>query len=431
MKKILLFLILFLLFTSLSYSQFKNVKVNLTNNNPNEVSIAINPLNPLNLIAGSNLSNFYYSFDGGLTWGNDNLVSSENGVWGDPCLIFDLQGNGYYFHLSRPPGDFSSWIDRIVCQWSKDGGKTWSDPGSYTGFNKPKKQDKEWACADLTGITKNIYVTWTQFDKYSSSIPGDSSNIMFSYSSDFGKTWSKALRINQYAGDCLDSSNTVEGAVPCVGPNGEVLVAWSGPKGIVFDRSSDFGMTWLDNDISVTEQIGGWDNNIEGIYRCNGMPVTCCDISNGNFRGNIYINFSDSRNGLDDMDIFVIKSTDGGFTWGEVQRVNDDPVNNKKQQFMSWMSVDPLTGAINVIYYDRRDYSDLSTDVYLARSTDGGAAYRNYKISESSFIPKKFNFFGDYINVASYNDIVACIWQRMDKGILNIISTVTDFKTFK
>jgi hypothetical protein len=419
------FYIFLLLINSVSFCQYKNIKVNKTNNLPEEVCISINPLNPLNLIAGSNIDNYYYSFDGGLTWENGVIKSKDYGIWGDPCLIFDAQGNAYYFHLSRP--SWKQWLDRIVCQKSTDGGISWSNPGSYMGMNPPKEQDKEWACADPFKAGY-VYTLWTQFDAYESKNPLDSSNIMFSFSSDGGESWSEAIRINEHAGDCLDSSNTVEGAVPCAGLNGEIYVSWSGPLGIVFDKSTDGGISWLDKDIPVCEQIGGWCYDIEGIYRCNGMPVTACDISSSPFRGTIYINFSDIGNGVDDVDIFLIKSTDGGNSWSKIKRVNDDPFKNNKQQFMCWMSVDPISGAVNIIFYDRRNYDNTLTDVYLARSTDGGETFTNIKISESPFKPDKSVFFGDYIGVASYNDFTACIWQRLDGRVLSVQYCGIDFK---
>lgn len=433
MKKFFWILLALLIAASSIVAQYKNVQVNNKNNSPNEVTITINPLNPLNLIAASNVNNYYFTFDGGKSWEEGTLFSGEYGIWGDPCVIFDDRGYGYYFHLSRP--SFEKWLDRMICQKTLFGGRLWNDPGSYTGLNFPKKQDKEWACADITGgkFDGNIYLTWTEFDKYYfggfvKPDPLDSSRIMFSYSSDAGESWSKAIRINEISGDCRDSSNTTEGAVPCAGPNSEVYVSWSGPAGIVFDRSTDGGINWLEHDINVVNQVGGWDIGIQGIYRCNGMPITGCDISNGPYRGNIYINYSDQTNGEKDVDIFIVKSTDGGFTWSNPIRANDDALNNNKQQFMSWMAVDPLTGAVNIIFYDRRNYDDIRTDVYLARSTDGGDTFQNIKISEASFKPNELVFFGDYIGISSYYDFVACIWQRMDNSRLSIQFCGIDFK---
>ncbi|MCI0715732.1 MAG: glycoside hydrolase [Chlorobi bacterium] len=417
-----------LLFPALIFAQYKNIKINTIENRPNEVTIVINPKHPNNIVAAANLNNYYYSFDEGQTWINKTIVSDSFGVWGDPVVIFDLNGSVYFFHLSRPSKE--QWIDRIVCQKSTDGGMSWENPGTYTGLNPPKKQDKEWAIADWTNSKwkNNIYVTWTQFDKYGSRDPDDKSNIMFSFSSDAGTTWSEAKLINEVSGDCIDSANTTEGAVPCVGPNGEIYVSWSGPAGIVFDLSLDGGLSWLENDIPVSPQIGGWEYEIEDIFRCNGMPVTCCDISSSPYNGTIYINFSDARNDDDDIDIFLVKSTDKGNTWSAPKRINDDPFGNKRQQFMNWMHVDPLTGVINIIFYDRRNYDDFHTDVYLARSTNGGETFTNIKISEEPFKPIKNIFFGDYIGVNSFNDFVACSWQRLEGGFLSILYCGIDFK---
>lgn len=421
-------LIAALLLNTTVFSQYKNIKVNTTENQPNEVSIAINPKHPNNLVAGSNIDNYYYSFDGGNTWINKNISSGKYGVWGDPVLIFDANGSAYFFHLSRPSQ--KEWIDRIVCQKSTDGGMTYENPGTYMGLNPPKKQDKPWACVDFTGgrWNNNIYVTWTQFDAYDSRRPQDSSNIMFSFSSDGGSSWSEAKRINTLAGDCIDSSNTTEGAVPCVGPGGEIYVAWSVYDKIIFDRSLDGGITWLNSDIEAGIQPGGWCYDIPDIFRCNGLPITGCDISSSPYRGNIYVNYSDIRNGTNDADVFIIRSTDGGNSWSSSIRVNDDPDANGKQQFMSWMSVDRITGNIYIIYYDRRNFDDMRTEVYLARSTDGGESFNNIKISEEPFKPVKGVFFGDYIGVDAYNDYAACIWQRLEGGRLSVLYSGIDFK---
>ncbi len=387
---------------------------------PEEPSITMNPKNPNMLMAGANLRSYYYSADGGLSWTRGSLYSNQNGVYGDPCLITDTAGNFYYFHLSNPPA--GSWLDRIVCQRFDNNTNTWND-GSYMGLNGDKDQDKEWAVVD--SATNTIYVTWTQFDDYGSGDPSKFSNIMFSKSTDMGETWSPAIRINEVPGDCIDSDNTVEGAVPAVGPNGEIYVAWAGPEGIVFDRSLDGGQTWLDNDIFVSDQPGGWDYNVPGIYRCNGLPVTCCDVSQSAYRGTIYVNWTDQRNGTDDTDVWLAKSTDGGNTWSNPIRVNDDAPG--RQQFFSWMTIDGANGNIYIVFYDRRNYIDNHTDVYLARSTDGGETFQNIKISSDPFNPVSQVFFGDYTNITAYDGIVHAIWTRADITDLSVWVTNIDF----
>ena len=68
----------------------------------------------------------------------------------------------------------------------------------------------------------------------------------------------------------------------------------------------------------------GWDYSIPGIDRCNGLPILDCDISGGAYNGTLYVNWTDQRNGANDTDVWLKKSTDGGNTWSNIIRVNDD-----------------------------------------------------------------------------------------------------------
>ncbi|KAA3620401.1 MAG: T9SS C-terminal target domain-containing protein [Calditrichaeota bacterium] len=412
--RILLFA-LFLFCTEFLAAQHQNILISEANE-PNEPAIIIDPNNTNRMVAATNLSNYYTSADGGLTW-TENVATSTYGVWGDPVVSVDANGNFYYFHLSHHRG--GNWIDRIVCQKSTDGGLTWSD-GTFTGLNGTKAQDKHWVAMDHK---KNaMYLTWTQFDAYGSHAPEDSTIIRFSKSMDGGETWSDAIRISELAGNCVDDDSTVEGAVPCIGPNGEIYVSWAGPAGIVFDKSLDGGETWLKNDIPVDPMPGGWNYIIPGIQRSNGMPITTCDISGGKNHGTIYINWSDQRNGIEDTDVWLKKSTDGGRSWSELIRVNDDPAG--KQQFFTWMAIDQTSGALYFVFYDRRNYKDENTDVFMAVSYDGGETFINFKISESPFFPVDGIFFGDYTNISVHDNVIRPIWTRLDEGELSIWTAI-------
>lgn len=420
-KQIVFFLLCFCCLT-FSFAQYVNVKIDEGKgfNSPEEPGIAINPKNVKQMVAGSNIRNVYHSDDGGMTWTKDTMRSKEHGVYGDPCIVADTSGNFYFFHLGDP--DHKGWsgtsfLDRIVCQRSVDGGKTWSD-GTSIGLNHPHQQDKEWVVVDSK--TNTIYVTWTEFDKYESKNPTDSSRILFSSSADGGSTWSVPLRLSQFAGNCADNDSTVEGAVPAVGADGELYVAWAFDQKIYFDKSIDRGKTWLSKDILVCDQPDGWDFEVSGIYRCNGMPVTVCDNSNSPNRGNIYVNFSDQRNGKENTDIWLVKSVDKGSTWSKPTRVNND--TTKRQQFMSWMAIDQSTGYLYIVFYDRRNQADDSTDVYLAVSKDGGTTFTNEKINEQTFKPNKYVFLGDYLNIAACNGVVRPVWVSAD-GFKTILWT--------
>lgn len=388
---------------------------------PCEPSIAVSPKDPNVVVAGAILDYVWHSRDGGKTWKGGRL-KSEYGVFGDPALFADKDGNFYYLHLSDP--DSRGWasdnlLDRIVIQKSTDGGETWSN-GSYTGLRAPKDQDKHWMAIDPNN--NHLHVTWTEFDKYGSEKDEDKSRILYSSSQDGGTTWSDAISISQYEGDCIDDDDTPEGAVPAVGPNGEIYVAWSYNEKIFFDVSKDGGKSWLAEDIVLANQPGGWTIDIPGLNRCNGMPVTCVDLSDGPNRGTIYVNWADQRNGADDTDIWLASSKDGGKTWTDPMRVNDDKPG--KQQFLTWMSVDPVTGYIYIVFYDRRNQEGVYTDVAMAYSTDGGKTFSNQIISEEAFKPTNMVFFGDYNNISAYDGVVRPIWTRMDKGQLSVWTAI-------
>jgi hypothetical protein len=417
MERKLLLLLLVAVSTTLS-AQHQNILVS-TSNSPNEPSIIINPKNTNQLYGGANIASYYYSNDAGYTWEEGILTSQEHGVWGDPVLLCDTAGAFYFFHLSNPP--VGSWIDRIVCQKTETLGGTWND-GSAMGQNGTKAQDKHWAAVDRTN--NNIYVTWTQFDQYGTSDPDFYSNIMFSRSTDAGMSWSPAIQINKVSGDCIDDDNTTEGAVPCVGPDGQIYVSWMGPAGLVFDRSYDQGETWLEEDIFVSDVGGGWAYDIPGIYRANGMPVTICDLSGGPDHGTIYINFSDQRNGTDDTDVWLVKSTDGGNTWSQPARVNDDPPG--KHQFFTWMAIDQTNGNLWFVFYDRRNYENTNTDVYMALSSDGGETFINFPVSQTPFIPSPNIFFGDYTNVTAHDNVIRPMWARCHNSQMSIWTAIID-----
>jgi hypothetical protein len=212
--------------------------------------------------------------------------------------------------------------------------------------------------------------------------------------------------------------------VPAIGPNGEIFVAWAGPEGLVFDRSGDEGETWMENDIFVAEIGGGWDYGIPGISRANGLPVTVCDTSGGPHHGTIYINWTDQANGPDDTDVWLVKSTNGGLTWSDPVRVNDDPPG--RHQFFTWLTIDQTTGYLWLVFYDRRNYSNNSTDVYMACSTDGGETFFNFPVSETPFLPSSGVFFGDYTNITAHDNVIRPIWTRLHSGQLSIWTAIVD-----
>ena len=431
--KLLLTVLLTVLFFGLRLASAQQV-VRITEPkaiNPAEVSIAINPKNPDNIIAASFQtgrppqpragSYHYVTFDGGKTWKTVPTPDPKNLVQGDDVMAFSSDGIAYHVHLSfdgirlaRPTRAENGMIVNI----SRDGGDTWSDgTAAINHLNTVIPfEDKPGLVVDNAPGSRwkgNAYLAWTRFDVYGSANPEHHSQIYFTRSTDQGQTFSMPFRISDTGGDCLDSDNTVEGAVPAVGPNGEVYIVWAGPLGLVFDKSLDGGLTFGKNKV-IGDIPGGWDFSIEGLERANGMPNTGVDLSSGPNKGALYVNWIDARNG--DPDVFVMSSRDGGATWSSPVRVNDDPLHNGADQFFQWMAIDPKSGAVNVVFYDRRPDNRM-TAVTLGRSTDGGKTFRNYTFDADTF-QAEGDFLGDYLALTAFADKVFAAWahQTTEQG---------------
>jgi hypothetical protein len=130
--------------------------------------------------------------------------------------------------------------------------------------------------------------------------------------------------------------------------------------------------------------------------------------------GALHVAWSDFRNG--DVDVFSATSRDRGKTWSKPVRVNDDPLHDGKDQFFQWMAVDPVTGAVYVQFYDRRDDpANRKTRVTLARSADGGRTFVNYAWSEAAF-EGQMVFLGDYTWLTAYDGHVHGVWTEAAPG---------------
>ena len=401
---------------------YTNVQVNERVNNPEETSIGINPLDPEHIVGVAQYPcHFYYSFNSGVSWDEGDLPDPYD--LGDPAITFDRLGHVYYCYI----GLFSH--SGIFINRSDDGGVTWWPAATAVVEHNGSVpfEDKSYPACDWTDSphSGNLYVAWTRFSHYGSSDPADSSWIYFARSTDRAESFSEPLKICDRGGNAIDSDATVEGAVPAIGPDGTVYVAWSGPRGIEFDRSTDGGITF-GTDRVISDQPGGWAFDIPGISRANGFPVTKTDISYGPYRGRVYVNWSDQRNG--DTDVFLIYSDDGGETWGPRVRVNDDQAGNGIDQFFNWIDVDPVTGVVYVVFYDRRAYppGSTATDFYLAISENGGQSFTNVLISELSFDPDAGVFFGDYVGISAFAGRVRPLWMKLDTTILSIWTALID-----
>ena len=383
----------------------------------NEPAIAVNPKDPRQLVAAWQVpASIAYSKDGGQTWTvAEGTAPKDYRVSGDVSLAYDSSGHAILCYIAFDKlGTTNYWAqgatrNGIFIRRSLDGGQTW-EPEAITVIAHESTpeipfEDKPWVVADTGGPhAGNLYIGWTEFTLAAS-------DLLFSRSTDGGKTWSKPIKLNSVSGLPRDDNGALEGFHGVVGPDGTLYTIWEDRDGIMMAVSRDGGASFSKERRIVPAGPGYF--GITGVARSNGFPQIGMDprttgAKSSKRGGHLYVAWSDYTNG--DVDAFVSSSADYGKTWSTPVRVNSDPIHNGKDQFFQWMAVDPTSGAVNLVFYDRR-IDNQKTTVTLARSTDGGRTFQNYNWDPEAFIAEG-DFLGDYLAITALGNKVFGAWAH-------------------
>lgn len=421
-----------LIFNSVSFSQGggliigDNYRLFPGSTSQSEVFITTHPTEHNVLFASANTIQFsptffvsegvYVSTDLGTSWFGSDTCKGANIFFhgGDPSIAINKDGT---FMLTRKgstsfPGAYS--------HYSTDNGITWSSQRTITSDD----MERAVIVSDTNTSSPFYGRTYVVYALLTPPYP-----IKYSKTDNISLNWNTVNAIN---------SPTIRsaGGEACIGTNGEVYVCWAGVNNtspfnevlVGFASSTNGGSDW-----SVTENAFAM-NGIVGILtekqsiRVNGLPRITVDLSNTSTRGNIYIvtsqkNLSPAGS---DPDIILRKSTDGGQSWSEGIRVNQDQLNNGKYQFFPAITVDDF-GGVNVIFYDDRSTTSDSSAVFLARSNDAGETWIEYEISDHNFKPGAIGglgqgYMGDNIDITSVGSKLFPVWMDNSTGNYQIWS---------
>lgn len=389
-----------------------------------EPIIALDKLHPNLLFASAvtiNTNNVfksegvYISTNGGLNWFGSDTCSGQLFLnhGGDPGAAITESNRLVLTHIgSIFPGFYSHYSD--------DFGTTWSN--AFTITNQ-QTDDKGTTIID-DNINSPFYGRiYSAFVKLLSPYP-----VSFSYSIDEAISWSNPIVIN------------AQPPARCVGPSiainasGMVFVSWASATSqtpfledyIGFAVSSDGGISWtVLNNVFDVNGINGTLPEKANI-RVNGLPRIAIDKGGGIRNNWIYIATNEKNNAPagSDPDIILHRSTDLGISWSNAIRVNQDNINNGKIQYLPAIDIDE-DGCINIIYYDDRNTSSDSAEIFLSRSCDGGETWIEQPISDHRFKPKPVvggssNYQGDYISLISNNNKLFAFWMDDYSGIYQI-----------
>jgi hypothetical protein len=390
----------------------------------NETTVAVNPANPRNIVAGSNDYRIfntrearndasgwaYTSFDGGRTWANVELpkLNFQTGAAaplsymdsaGDPSIAFGARNTVYYatlvFSRAVVPDD-QQQASGIAVSVSHDGGLHWGAPAilhldgvTAAGTPTPTSifNDKEWVAADPT--SGRVYVTWTQFT-YDSDGNYLESPIVASASTDFGRTWSGLRRVSpSLTGFTGGVTPFGSGSNPQIADDGTLYVAYetsvcataacdaaTDHDAVVLATSRDGGRTFRnrevasDFDFPLNDDVGSSTLTGEN-FRINSFPQLAYD----RLTNRLWVTWADDRNGQyvngesvrTDGDVFLTSSV-GGQRWSDVSRIG----THADEVFPA---VAALAGRVAVSFYTRA-YDKAGVGLDFAYAANGGPVRR-------------------------------------------------------
>lgn len=288
-------------------------------------------------------------------------------------LAFDAEGVLYWAVAVADPAAMGA--RSVVLARSSDQGATWTSSTVAPAVVPPTPDEAaanfvpDLFVSPFGDAPRTVWVSWRRSFTEASE---KTTEGWAAKSTDGGKTFGAELRaMEKNPGfDAPRIVEDVEGTVywfqrerPASGAEGEAPK----PSPLLMARSDDGGGTWRQSDVGQADVV---------------MEEPLAAVSpDGDV---LYLAWADGRNA--DLDVFFMRSTDGGDSWSTPLRVNDDPVKNKRSQKWPRMSVAP-NGRIDLAWYDyRNDAKDTpkddvefflgdTNDVYLASSGDGGKSF--------------------------------------------------------
>lgn len=392
-----------------------DVPVTTESSHQSENSIVLNPndsyhvLNSNNSGNWPNTSSFYGadyldSFDGGLTWGG-SVQGPGGSNYGDPAACMNINGRYFVGFITTSYGQGVAYSD--------DNGSTWAVSIAGTGsMSNILDKNHLWVDNSPTSpFNGYLYNGWME-----------GTNIRVTRSITNGTSWEPKIYISQ--GTNAGSHN--QGINFKTGPDGEVYAAWSvydswpgDEKAIGFARSLDGGISWEPGFRALNNIRGIRTSGVPQNQRVNSFPSMACDISNSEYRGTIYIVWTNigepGINTGSSSDVYLIKSTDDGATWSNPLRINQDQAGQGKQHYFPWIACDQANGQLSIVYYDNRNVNSNQCETWMAWSEDGGETWEEMKVSDVSWTPSPIpgmasGYFGDYLGIAAYNGKAYPCW---------------------
>jgi hypothetical protein len=344
--------------------------------NPDQIVVAFN--DSRNWPAFTNISGASVSTDGGTTFTRLTTgagASPFNNTFGDPVVMYNRESGVW----------FTVWLDAACGGQGLGGYKSatpW-DPNSWTHFciHTGSSDDRESGWVDNNPASPNygnMYVSWNNF--------ADGGSLRVRSSTDNGLTWGNERQLAPASPFTRDVQLTGD-----LGTSGHVYVAGMNEmnggltnRANKLYRSTDGGNTW-------TNTYNGPTFAAPGRTTCPNSYFACMYPDTGGYwrhmgwgqpaalNGMVHYVYASRRTG-DPGDVYYIRSTDNGNTFGAPLKLNTD--TGTRAQWQPNLSA-AADGSLLAVWYDERETTTCQKGnpavpcyrMWARKSTDNGVTW--------------------------------------------------------
>lgn len=408
-----------------------NVNVSQRVGNESEEAIAVNPTNRNNIVIVTNIAEGQtglfkaVTFDGGATWTREIIADTEHNPADplgdsccDPSLAFDAYGNLFLSYL------YNVEIN-VPIALSSDGGLSFhlianiAKPAKTTGTGE---RQGVFRFVDQETIVTGAGTVWVVVNGGGPMVAAGAPVTGLGHVGSF------------MPAELIPGTNNCTYGDVAIGPAGQVMnvctLTESGQgSGKLFVNVDPDGLGprgFGDRVFVTTTHVGGFDFiPAQPDRSVDAEPGLAWDRTAGAHAGRAYLVYTDEqKNESNDMDVMVRHSDDGGASWSDPTRVNDDTTANS--QFLPKLALDPTSGKIAVTWYDARndlgsggegDTDGVGNDdaqVWGAFSADGVSFGPNIRISagtSNSHASGNGIDYGDYSGLAFLGGVAHPAWS--------------------
>lgn len=398
------------------------VNISRATGNQTESDIAINPTNPQQIFAVSNVTSnglfMAVSNDGGVNW--TTRVGATGGDIPTACcdarVEYDHFGNLWMTYLG--PGGANNYVAR-----STNNGASFTIVDTKTG---------SW---DNPAIAASHPIGGNSIIAIEARGPGGV-NVYSGVSTGFGApiTFTAAQTVPT-------TSSTGNFGDVAVLNDGSILVTYTTPSGgqgpatdPVYRDPDGIGVgAGFSLVLTQNTNVGGFDFvPAQDGRSVDSEPQFAVAPPNTPFAGRVYFTYTEEKvNENNDMDIMLRYSDNGGTTWSTPVIINDDNPGVIRTQFLQQIAVDRTTGAIAMSWHDARNDNGVlpngtntvandDMQFYGAVSLDGGATFENFQITAGwSNDDRAANGidYGDWTGSDFYGGVFHAIWADNSQGV--------------